>query len=602
MAKLVQHARPKGSGSRVPSARSPVKAAKRAADVDEAIKPGALLKTLLEDPVRFVSSQREELKAGMSLEAARAAHYEVVNDVAPEKTRARVSYASDDESPAPQEESPSSSSAKAHSAQPLYTSHLSTRFPRTQMRAAGLYNRGNTCYLNSVMQALLHTPPLAAALLTQSLPTLLGRYGVPHNAKQAAKAASTFNPMAALKEFFERAWQGGSATPSQFINNLRKFAKPLRPGRQEDAHEYLRLLLEALQQACISFPPEKLRPNDPLLATTLVQDIFGGRLRSRVSCHSCRHNSDTFDPIMDLSLDVRKGINSVKQALDVFTAPESLSGTEKYKCESCKRRVDATKRFSIDAAPMALTVHLKRFGIFGNKINRPVSYGERLHLGKYMSERTKGLGDDDASPSTAGALQQYRLYAVVHHFGSGPNVGHYVASVRAPDGQWLRMDDAYITRLPKCPLDDPSAYVLFYLREPVALDVATASLVSHLSPEKKRKPTSSMPSPEKRKLAASSPSPEKRKRVLKERTPSFSLDDDAIGEPLERGEYESLVKSRRVAKSSDSSDEASVDNELPAVPRPDAEPRLIKQRDLKKRKKRRMALERDGGSPRKKRS
>ncbi|WFC94939.1 ubiquitinyl hydrolase 1 [Malassezia brasiliensis] len=588
MAKLVQHARPKGSRSRAPSVCSPVKAAKRAVDVDEAIKPGALLKTLLEDPVRFVSSQREELKAGMSLEAARAAHYEVVNDVAPEKTHARVSYASDDESLAQQEET-SSSSAKASSAQPLYTPHLSTRFPRTQMRAAGLCNRGNTCYLNSVMQALLHTPPLAAALLTQTLPTLLGRYGVPHNAKQAAKAASSFNPMSALKDFFERAWQGGSATPSQFINNLRKFAKPLRPGRQEDAHEYLRLLLEALHQACISFPLEKLRPNDPLLSTTLVQDIFGGRLRSRVSCHSCRHNSDTFDPIMDLSLDVRKGINSVKQALDVFTAPESLSGTEKYKCESCKRRVDATKRFSIDAAPMALTVHLKRFGIFGNKINRPVSYGERLHLGKYMSERTKGLGDDDASPSTAGALQQYRLYAVVHHFGSGPNVGHYVASVRAPDGQWLRMDDAYITRLPKCPLDDPSAYVLFYLREPVALDVATASLVSHLSPEK-------------RKLAASSPSPEKRKRVPKDRIPSFSLDDDAIGEPLERGEYESLVKSRRVAKSSDSSDEASVDNELPAVPRPDAEPRLVKQRDLKKRKKRRMALERDSGSPRKKRS
>ena len=27
---------------------------------------------------------------------------------------------------------------------------------------------------------------------------------------------------------------------------------------------------------------------------------------------------------------------------------------------------------------MVLTVHLKRFGIFGNKINKPISYAERL--------------------------------------------------------------------------------------------------------------------------------------------------------------------------------------------------------------------------------
>ena len=101
---------------------------------------------------------------------------------------------------------------------------------------------------------------------------------------------------------------------------------------------------------------------------------------------------------------------------------------------------------------MVLTVHLKRFGIFGNKINKPISYAERLQLGRYMSERT---ADTDA----------YRLYAIVHHYGSGPNVGHYVASVRTPEGRWLRMDDSYVSTLSQCPLDDPSAYILFYARD-----------------------------------------------------------------------------------------------------------------------------------------
>mgnify|MGYP002743817776 FL=1 len=194
--------------------------------MEEAIKPAALLRSLLDEPIRFVGSSRDELKASMSLDAARAAHFEVVN-------------AEDDEQqPQLKEEAPAP--------RMLYAHRIIPRLPRAH--TAGLHNRGNTCYMNSVMQALLHTPPLASALLSQSTPTLLGRYGVPHTQKQALKAANMFNAMAVLKDFFERAYGSSSAiSPTAFINNLRKFARPLRPGRQEDAHEYLRLLLEALQ-------------------------------------------------------------------------------------------------------------------------------------------------------------------------------------------------------------------------------------------------------------------------------------------------------------------------------------------------------------------
>ncbi|WFD18762.1 ubiquitinyl hydrolase 1 [Malassezia caprae] len=462
--------------------------------LDEVVRPGAQLAALLDEPIRFVGSSRDELKASMSLDAARAAHLEIVNESDEPVRRA----------PAPAE-APSPGRARPAV---LYAPPLALRVPRQGLRVAGLYNRGNTCYLNSVMQALLHTPPLAAAMLTQSVPTLLGRYGMPRTQKQALKAASMFNPVAALKELFERAYSGASAiAPTQLIANLRKFARPLRPGRQEDAHEYLRLLLESMQQASVCFSGKDVPPNDPLLATTLVQQIFGGRLRSRVTCHSCRHHSDTYDPAMDLSLDVRKGINNVKQALEAFTAPEALA--DKYQCDSCRARVDATKRFTVDRAPLALTVHLKRFGLLGNKINKPVSYTERLHLGRYMSER-KGSADTEA----------YRLYAIVHHYGSGPHVGHYVASVRAADGQWLRMDDSDVSPLRQCPVDDPSAYVLFYLREPSAPEAPGASAARATAP----------------------PSPAKRE------APVARL-DDTLGEPVSRAAF--LQAQRRGSESDD---------------------------------------------------
>ena len=69
-----------------------------------------------------------------------------------------------------------------------------------------------------------------------------------------------------------------------------------------------------------------------LAETTWVHKIFGGRLRSRVTCLSCHYNSDTFDSILDLSVDIY-GVNSLKDALRKFVAIDHLKGADKYKCE-----------------------------------------------------------------------------------------------------------------------------------------------------------------------------------------------------------------------------------------------------------------------------
>ena len=90
-----------------------------------------------------------------------------------------------------------------------------------------------------------------------------------------------------------------------------------------------------MQQCGLPRGARALDPKDPLRQTTLIHQIFGGRLRSRVTCMKCKANSDTFDPILDLSLDIR-GATSVEQALKNFTTVETLHGTgnDRYKCDS----------------------------------------------------------------------------------------------------------------------------------------------------------------------------------------------------------------------------------------------------------------------------
>jgi len=88
-----------------------------------------------------------------------------------------------------------------------------------------------------------------------------------------------------------------------------------------------------------SYPHLFFRKIDAKLAeTTWVHKIFGGQLRSRVTCRECGYNSDTFDRILDLSLDIFK-CDSLREALRKFIAIDYLKGADKYKCEKyvCSR-------------------------------------------------------------------------------------------------------------------------------------------------------------------------------------------------------------------------------------------------------------------------
>ncbi|KAA1466586.1 cysteine proteinase, partial [Dentipellis sp. KUC8613] len=320
----------------------------------------------------------------------------------------------------------------------LYSGPIDLTWPTGITIGAGLYNSGNTCFLNSALQCLLHTPPLLQVLLR-------------HNTEgDMCRVKNSFCMACSMRDVMlssHKRKQHSAFAPYEITNKLTAIAKHMRRGRQEDSHEFLRYAIDALQKSCLAGLPPKL--DSKLAETTWVHKIFGGKLRSRVTCHSCKHNSDTFDSILDLSVDIH-GQSSLKDALRNFVAIDYLKGADKYKCEKCKQKVVAEKRFTVHEAPMVLTVHLKRFSPLGRKIGHPVRYDERLSLGPYMSKGSYG-------PS-------YSLYGVISHAGGGPNSGHYYAYVKSGKGQWYEMNDDSVTRCQGAPLDKKNAYILFYIR------------------------------------------------------------------------------------------------------------------------------------------
>ncbi|THH13632.1 hypothetical protein EW146_g6609 [Bondarzewia mesenterica] len=334
---------------------------------------------------------------------------------------------------------PSSSSSPVNGKiSPLFTGALDTTWPKNVTVGSGFTNVGNTCFLNSALQCLLHTPPL--------LRVLLGHNQSPDPCRVKSGFCMPCALRAVMLEAHNR--NGRPFVPNQVTTKLQTIAKHMRQGRQEDSHEFLRYAIDALQKSCLAGYPQKLDPK--LAETTWVHKLFGGKLRSRVTCRDCGYNSDTFDNILDLSVDIH-GVTSLKDALRKFVAVDYLKGSDKYKCEKCKRRVIAEKQFTVHDAPLALTVHLKRFSPLGRKMGHLIRYDERLSVAPFMSE-------DQFGP-------RYSLYGVISHAGGGPNSGHYFAHVKAANGSWFEMNDDFVTKSSGAPTNMKNAYILFYLQE-----------------------------------------------------------------------------------------------------------------------------------------
>ncbi|XP_012590032.1 PREDICTED: ubiquitin carboxyl-terminal hydrolase 36 [Condylura cristata] len=131
----------------------------------------------------------------------------------------------------------------------------------------------------------------------------------------------------------------------------------------------------------------------------------------------CRSVSDTYDPYLDIALEIRQAADIVR-ALELFVKPDALSGENAYMCARCKKKVPASKRFTVHRASSVLTLSLKRFANFsGGKITKDVGYPEFLNIRPYMSQ-------------SSGDPVMYGLYAVLVHSGYSCHAGHYYCYVK----------------------------------------------------------------------------------------------------------------------------------------------------------------------------
>ncbi|OWM81022.1 ubiquitin carboxyl-terminal hydrolase 15-like isoform X1 [Punica granatum] len=305
----------------------------------------------------------------------------------------------------------------------------------------GLINCGNSCYANAVLQCLTCTRPLTIYLLRRS--------------HSRACCGKDWCLMCELEQHVTMLRETGAPlSPSRILSHMRSINRQIGDGSQEDAHEFLRLLVASMQSICLEGLGGERKVDPKLQETTFIQHTFGGRLRSRVKCLTCHHESERYENIMDLTLEIYGWVESLEDALTQFTTPEDLDGENMYRCGRCATYVQARKQLSVHEAPNILTIVLKRFqeGRYG-KINKCITFPEMLDMIPYMT------GTGDMPPL-------YLLYAVVVHLDTlnASFSGHYVCYVRNLQGSWYRIDDTEVQPVLMSQVMSEGAYILFYMR------------------------------------------------------------------------------------------------------------------------------------------
>ncbi|NXS10312.1 UBP42 hydrolase, partial [Neodrepanis coruscans] len=304
-----------------------------------------------------------------------------------------------------------------------------------QRPGAGLRNLGSTCYINVVLQCLTYTPPLANYLLSREHSRLCCHQG--------------FCMMCTMEVHVRKVLRSSTSViwPRGVIRDLKFIGEEFEPDMAGDAFEFLRCALKAMQKACLSGSSNLDISSQ---TTTIVHQIFGGFLKSRVTCLRCQAVSDSYKAFLHVLLDIKEA-SSLTAALEKFVTPKQLDGKNCFKCRKCEKKITISKRITVHHVPKVFTMCLERAADHtGKKISTLVEYPEYLDLRPYMSD-------------TAGEPVLYSLYAVVVHSGDTCLDGHFFCYTKA-NGLWYKMDDESVNNCDIHAVLKQQAYLLFYAR------------------------------------------------------------------------------------------------------------------------------------------
>jgi ubiquitin carboxyl-terminal hydrolase 8 len=357
----------------------------------------------------------------------------------------------------------------------------------------GLQNIGNTCYLNSIIQILLHNKEISKYLqekmFEESLIKNMERKfkEVNNDIIQSTFTFQLFNILMNMKEY-------KIISPTSFKKILSLKNETFSGNRQNDSHELVNFILDTIHEEvkinvtpiysdfpkeyhivqkfkknCIKLINDTSDRNEKLRIInqyydfemnhqteilihnstsmwssylehnySIVSEYFTGLFHSSLRCNTCGYISNSFEIFTNISLEIPKVSEntslSIYDCLNSFTSEEILDNQNKFTCGRCHNKTSGIKKIMIWYAPDNLIIHFKRFKVMGKNCSKNTTnivYPKSIDISPYATRKNKSF--------------KYELTSVVHHYGNFSG-GHYV-SFNVVDNNWIHFNDSSVSKL-----------------------------------------------------------------------------------------------------------------------------------------------------------
>ena len=294
----------------------------------------------------------------------------------------------------------------------------------------GLRNLQCICYMNSMLQQFFMVPSFRYNLLQVTdgiAPDKNNTHNVDDNFLHQVQRMFSFLELSERQDY----------NPFGFCYSFKDWeGNPTDVRIQQDSQEFLNRFFDKVDEA--------IKPTN---FKYLLSSIFGGKTCSQLICENgCGSVKNRFEDFYNLSLEVNN-MKNVNDSLEKFISPEKI---DDFKCETCNKKVQITKKNSLAELPNVLIIHLQR--IFFNyeidkneKINSKLEFPRVLNLKQYtiedMTRREVAKKNKESAEETNlenfetdeiyfkhNSYYEYNLVGVVVHLGSA-DAGHYYSYI-----------------------------------------------------------------------------------------------------------------------------------------------------------------------------
>lgn len=335
-------------------------------------------------------------------------------------------------------------------------------FKNIYLSGIGIINLGNTCFINSTLQVLIHCKLFIQKFLKKD--SIINKETTPISFQFLLICISMLDKMKTNELYVDI---------SNFKDVFGKKHPIFNDYSQNDSQEFCRIFLEDLSMELNEaknknvyriltntegksklFRDREFDLNFKDRECSIITELFYSQIINTFRC-KCGAEIYSFQKLLDFPLLIPANVEKINihELLKIYFKTEKI--TFETKCERCHKIEEHFKLMSISRPPEILIISLQRIDDIKHiKNNCTVEFPQFLNLYEYMDHQ---LGLDKEF--------EYKLFSVVNHQGN-VDCGHYYSYIQPLSSKnWFEFNDSSVKHIKQGLEKFPFAYALFYIKK-----------------------------------------------------------------------------------------------------------------------------------------